>query len=314
MQVYYGYDLEHYTDVTNIVFKKCLFDSYILIPRTETERSNIFGDPYYGHLKHILIVDDFGIKHKFAANKEIKIRIDSISSQLTIENNPKLWYDKYGKLITNTNERLTELHKHLELNYGSFLDEYPEQLLSIQYINSDAKVLEIGGNIGRNTLIINSILKDSRNLVTLESSPAIAKQLQENLQINNFDSHIEASALSLVPLIQKGWNTSPLYDNNIPDGWNLISTISFNNLCKKYDIVFDTLVADCEGALYYILKDDPDILNNIHTIILENDFTDISHKEFIDEIFKVKGFTRTDYVEGGWGPCYDFFFEVWKKE
>ncbi|NDB84401.1 MAG: hypothetical protein EB127_17110, partial [Alphaproteobacteria bacterium] len=78
-------------------------------------------------------------------------------------------------------------------------------------------------------------------------------------------------------------------------------------------IEFDTLVLDCEGAFYYILMDMPEILTNIKTIIMENDYHDITHKNYIDTVLKENNF-YLDYQEaGGWGCCRDNFFEVWKK-
>ncbi len=35
-----------------------------------------------------------------------------------------------------------------------------------------------------------------------------------------------------------------------------------------------------------MLKDEPEFLNDFETTIIENDFTDIKHKEFVDEEFK----------------------------
>ena len=69
----------------------------------------------------------------------------------------------------------------------------------------DDKVLEIGGNIGRNSLIIASILKHDTNFVTLECDKNIATQLKENRDLNHFKFHIENSALSKRNLIQKGF-------------------------------------------------------------------------------------------------------------
>jgi hypothetical protein len=58
--------------------------------------------------------------------------------------------------------------------------------------------------------------------------------------------------------------------------------------------------------------DMPEILNNIKVIIMENDYKDITHKNYIDSILKEHNF-YVDYSEcGGWGPCYNNFFEVWK--
>jgi len=46
---------------------------------------------------------------------------------------------------------------------------------------------------------------------------------------------------------------------------------------------------------------------------MENDYHDINHKNYIDGVLRENGFA-VDYREaGGWGCCYDRFFEVWKK-
>ena len=172
-------------------------------------------------------------------------------------------------------------------------------------------MLEIGGNIGRNSLIIASILESNNNFVTLESDINIANQLTENRDLNNFKFHIESSALSNRKLIQSGWNTIP--SDTLQTGYTWVNTISLNELNTKYNIEFDTLILDCEGAFYYILMDMPEILDNINLIIMENDYYDISHKKYVDEILKKNNF-YVDYIEeGGWGPCYNNFFEVWKK-
>jgi FkbM family methyltransferase len=182
--------------------------------------------------------------------------------------------------------------------------------MAVKYLTGNEKVLEIGGNIGRNSLIIASILKNN-NLVTLESDIDIAKQLEENRDLNNYNFHIECSALSNRKLIQKGWDTKP--SDTLEEGYKWVNTITFENLKIKYNIEFDTLVLDCEGAFYYILMDSPQILNNINLILMENDYHDITKKNYIDDILKKNNF-YVDYVEsGGWGPCYNNFFEVWKK-
>jgi len=77
--------------------------------------------------------------------------------------------------------------------------------------------------------------------------------------------------------------------------------------------LFDTLVLDCEGAFYFILMDMPEILNNINLIIMENDYHEEAHKNYIDNVLLENGFIRHYYESGGWGPCYDNFFEVWKR-
>ena len=160
-------------------------------------------------------------------------------------------------------------------------------------------------------MIIASILKNSQNLVALESDVNIAAQLTENRDLNNLNFHIESSALSKRKLIQLGWDTMP--SDTLKDGYMWVNTISLVELKSKYNIAFDTLVLDCEGAFYYILMDMPEILDNINLIIMENNYYDISKKIYIDEILKACHF-YVDYAEsGGWGPCANNFFEVWKR-
>ena len=112
-------------------------------------------------------------------------------------------------------------------------------------------------------------------------------------------------------LIQIGWDT--IESNILLDGFKSVKNITLEELHSKYNIHFDTLVLDCEGALYYILTDMPEILDNVNLIIMENDYWDISKKNYVDSILKKYNF-YVDYVEsGGWGPCFSNFFEVWKK-
>jgi hypothetical protein len=81
-----------------------------------------------------------------------------------------------------------------------------------------------------------------------------------------------------------------------------VNTITLDQLNRKYNIQFDTLVLDCEGAFYYILMDMPEILDNIKLIIMENDYLNFSEKQYIDDVLIKNNFYR-DYVEtGGWQP------------
>ena len=209
------------------------------------------------------------------------------------------------------NSKITDIHSRLQLKHGSFRDELPEQKMVVRYLKGNERVLEIGGNIGRNSLVICDILNDHTNLVTLECDHNIANQLYENRNINNLNFNIERSALSKRKLIQQGWNTIP--SDTILNGYKRVDTITIEELQLKYNIVFDTLVLDCEGAFYYILMDMPELLNNINLIIMENDYHDMSQKHYIDSVLIRNNF-YVDYVEaGGWGPCYNNFFEVWKR-
>jgi FkbM family methyltransferase len=210
---------------------------------------------------------------------------------------------------------MESIHLKIKLKYGSLNDELPEQKMAINWLNGSERVLEIGGNIGRNSLVIASILNEN-TLVVLESDDVICSQLTENRDLNGYAFNVECSALSNRQLIQYGWETIPIDSlpfGCFPIGFKMVNSISFNELQTKYNIKFDTLVLDCEGAFFYILIDMPEILENINLIIMENDYHDIRKKQYVDDVLQRYNF-EVVYVEGGgWGPCSDNFYEVWKK-
>lgn len=298
MKILYGLSQHESIDVTKICVSKLNNNSIITIPSGDANRASHFTDPFYGSLKKIIIIDNNQV-YEFEYYKTVVINLTTKS---------------FNYIITGSNEvdeKINRLHSNIRIKYGSLQEELPEQKMAVKYLTGTEKVLEIGGNVGRNSLLIASILSDSSNLVTLESDPDISLQLTENRDLNVLSFHIETSALSNRKLIQSGWNTIP--SDNLLDGYKWVNTITLEELKNKYNIQFDTLVLDCEGAFYYILMDMPEILDNINLIIMENDYTDITHKNYIDNVLRNNKF-YVDYQErGGWGPCEPMFFEVWKK-
>jgi FkbM family methyltransferase len=295
MKIFYG-TLEKNIEVTNICFDKFKKDNKIYIPYDDCTRAVFFSDPLPGVYKSIFIVTNIIKEIKFA---NLIIHLDSNEIEIIDSN---FVYRK-----------ISVIHNKLILKNGLFTEELPEQKMAVRFLNGNEKVLEIGGNIGRNSLIISSILNscNNNNLVTLESDYDISKQLEENKLLNNLDFYIENSALSKKKLIQKEWETKQS-DELLP-GYKFVNTITFDELQNKYNIQFDTIIADCEGSLYYIFTDFPDILKNINMIIMENDYWEIEKKNFVDEFLIKNGFYQ-DYTEaGGWGPCYNFFYQTWKK-
>jgi len=306
MKIYYGVN-DNSIDVTNICMEKLNNDNIITIPSGDLNRANYFTDPLPGVHKKIIIHNDNDIKE---FDEYTQIKINTVDNSISIINNTS------NKNEINT--KIEEIHSKLKIKYGNFKEELPEQKMVTQYLTGNEKVLEIGGNIGRNSLVIAAILASSSsssgndtNLVTLESDENIAKQLTENRDLNNFNFHIECSALSKRKLIQKDWNTKPSDILEKDHKW--VNTITLDDLKSKYNIEFDTLVLDCEGAFYYILMDMPEILNNINLIIMENDYHNIEHKRYVDNILYKYGFKKIYSKQGGWGPCQNFFFETWSK-
>jgi FkbM family methyltransferase len=215
---------------------------------------------------------------------------------------------------------LQKLQNSLILKYGTFNEELIEQTMAHKFIDKNAVVLELGSNIGRNSLIISKLLTNSSNLVTLEMDKEFADKCEENKKANNLNFHIINSALSYIPLYCQhkihGEGGGYCVNMKHTDDYVECSTITFEEIEKQYNLKFDTFVIDCEGGFYYILKSNPNILANIKLLIIENDFPVIEHKNYLNELLISNGFERI-YVEKLMSesnfPCKDFFWETWSR-
>jgi len=312
MKILYGTS-DNNIDVTDICYKNLIKENIIKIPRDDNTRADIFTDPCFRMLKVIFVINEDSTILEFDYTNDIYI--DTNTNEIYVKDIP----EHIERVYSNYNEKLRDIHSKLKIGYGTFEEEYPEQIMSLRYLSGDEKVLEIGSNIGRNSLIINYILsqKNNNNFVTLESDYDIAQILKYNRNLNNFHFHIENAALSKRKLIQNGWNT--FCSDVLLDGYKNVNTITLEELNKKYNIDFDTLVLDCEGAFYYILMDMPEIINNINLIIMENDYSDTNHKKYVDSILLQNNF-YVEYSEYGcslakklFPQTFENFYEVWKR-
>lgn len=310
MKISYGVE-ENMIDVTDQAMYHFWRDGVLRIPAGDWKRANIFGDPINGVEKSIFIEDDVGKTEAYDISTPVEVLIDDYVP----ETRSHAFYHNKLKDLTG-DECCRVYHKLVYLTGGNKWDEYPEQLMTSMFLPSCSKVLELGSNIGRNTLLIASILDDDTNLVTLETVPSTVEILEKNKRDNGFTFHIVNAALSARPLVQPQgeWDSRPLMDGEDVSPTDIIpSIISFDELQEKFNIEFDTLILDCEGAFFYILQDFPTILDNIRLVIMENDYKDITHKQYVDECLVSKGFERIYVCQGGWGPCTSMFFETWSR-
>ena len=346
IRFFYGKD-QNYVDVTQQVLRTCSDGGRIYIPADDNLRGSLFPDPLYGVVKNIVVIrenqlrpgefdaaDDLGDVTGCGSSSCCMYSADTaVTVNLTDQERRELYPEpdgidqpmngtaheaRHSNLMT-VEDQITRIQAGLTFAGGSLTDELPEQTMVVRFLDPAAKVLELGANIGRNTLMIASVLQDQRNLVSLECDPVSAEMLRNNRFANRFAFHIEPSALSYRPLIQKGWQTTPSED--VPPGYARVATVTFEELLSRYDIEFDTLVADCEGALYWILRDSEAILERIHTVILEADYPSADQKAEVERIFRAHGLERiyseplvVDWDHPFPAECAESFFEVWTKE
>lgn len=215
---------------------------------------------------------------------------------------------------------LTEIQKLYKIN-GSWKKELPEQKVLLEFLKPNSKVLELGGNIGRASLIINHIIEDKTKHLVLEINPYIYNKLVKNKKNNNLKFNIFNGGLSKKPMLYKHWDSIQTNYDIIIDGYKRATTITLEEIKTKYKINFNTIVADCEGAMVQILKDFPTILDNINYIFIEHDWKKHSDYTFYIETMKSSGYKMINAVKksdiripSNWGIKEDkIFHSVWKK-
>jgi FkbM family methyltransferase len=340
MRILYGIEALQYDYTTSTFIKyiePCVFgcdDAVVVVrvPANDLERCTFFGEDRFPNTtkmiqlefddESILVVPENKSISLVYHKKSWKCWDEETKSELVptpkIKKKPVKEEKKTLATIETLDERLYKIQSQLILLHGSWKDELPEQRMVTEHVRPDACVLELGGNVGRTALVIASILNDSHNLVTVEPVTEMFTYLQQNRDVNKLSFHIEPTPLSRRRLYHIGCDTfaEELEGKEfiVPPNGTLLTTSTLHQFRSRYPLPFDTLMIDCEGAFYWIVKDYPNIMNGIHTIIIENDFTNIEHAMYVRRIFTSLGFTCVFTKSGGFGPCTLFFWQVWKRD
>ena len=130
-------------DVTNICFRFLIKCGFIHIPKGDQNRANYFTDPLLGILKSIFIYNNDELVKIISEQEEVYI---DTKTNIIHTDTPQIFIDSFIKL--------KNIQSQLKIDFGSFNDEFPEQLMAVRYLTGNEKVLEFGGNIGRNSLKI----------------------------------------------------------------------------------------------------------------------------------------------------------------
>lgn len=190
------------------------------------------------------------------------------------------------------------------LGFWQRFAERIEQHHCTTYIPQDAAVLELGGRYGVVSVCINKQLKTPSHHLVVEPDKRIHPALYKNRELSNSQFQVLEGIISnqKLNLVHNGYNTHTTSSSTGSD--TNITNLTLQQVQERYRIPFNTLVVDCEGCYNSFWKENPTFLNQIHTVILENDFTKSSTaKENIDAL-RQRGFKRvTSY----------FLWSVWKK-
>jgi len=231
----------------------------------------------------------------------------------------------YAELEQIGENRLKTIHSKLpDLVNGSREEEKEEQVMACLAVRPDDNVLELGGNIGRLSTVIGYITKESGSLWVVEPDSRHVESAILNRDNAGMDYFIFNGSISKRPIQCLGWPPESIFQSS--------NNVSFKDFQSRFccNKTITVLACDCEGALFYTLFDEPSMLDDIQTVILENDFPDtpylsetflrrgfqndfpgINRKEWVHDLLKAKGF-RTVYQKELLNFQEDFY-QVWTK-
>jgi hypothetical protein len=193
--------------------------------------------------------------------------------------------DQYGKIID-----------HLKM-------ERDEQLQAEKYLTPECVVLELGARYGTVSCIINK--KVGTNMVVVEPDIRVQDALEQNMKANNCNFNIVKGVISRVPLelINLNYWYGGYGATTEKSEVSSIPNFTLEEVESKYNLVFNTLVADCEGFLEQFLDENPKLYNQLSLIMFEKDYPNKCNYAKIADTLRANGFTCLD---GG-------FHSIWKK-
>lgn len=186
----------------------------------------------------------------------------------------------------------TIARKYTVISPKEWAKELVEQSMSMRFLTGTETVLEIGGCIGRNSLVIASILNQhGGRLVTVEANPAIVPKLLQARRASGLVFDIISKPMSRQRMIVKNHRALRIGPSDrVPNGWREVATTTYNDVRIATGInSFDTLVIDCEGSFHGIFNEFPEVMRNVNKILIENDSLDAKEAEEIHQYIRDRG-------------------------
>lgn len=180
-----------------------------------------------------------------------------------------------------------------------------EQCLVRKYVPKDATgVLEMGVRTGMTTCVLSHWLRTPRVLVSVEPDARAWSNIERNLERNGCSTHLVRGVVGTQSFVRsavnnaKGALSTQTYmpvtaATSVPAGAGharghaggtragassdtdapaIVEAFRPDELAERFNVTFDTLVADCEGCVAKIVRDFPAFVASLHTIILEADY------------------------------------------
>jgi hypothetical protein len=180
-------------------------------------------------------------------------------------------------------------------------NERSEQLSAYYFIDSSDNVLELGTRYGTVSCLL---ARKANRVVSLD--PDLSAINYATINMINHGVYFESvhGIISNKPQITKNQG----YATTTEDAeYSEIPNYSISQLQEKYNIIFNTLVADCEGCLEKVIKEND--LTNFTKILFEKDQADSCNYDYIFEYLENNGFIN---VKHSYDIGYDHFIFIKK--
>lgn len=198
----------------------------------------------------------------------------------------------WNKVVKQT---YSDLVVYNELGYKVPHLEYErdEQLLVSHYIRDTDVVLELGARYGSVSCIINKILKNKKNQVSVEPDKTVWEALERTRKENKCEFLVYKGIVSSkqYELKLNGYGSTVDITNTISDMKTIQSAnISLQDLESTTGLKFNVLVADCEGFLETFLDENEFLYDQLKLIIFECDRPDVCNYDKIKSKLVSKNF------------------------
>lgn len=214
-------------------------------------------------------------------------------------------------------EKIAQIKQKYNIVENMFFNEHSDLQMLCKHMSGDEKVLVLGDYSGYHSLVINEMLKNKDDMVTLEPYELFSSNVQKIRDDNGLVYNIEnaeiccadvceemvASKHECYPRIkyeivyhyEQFLKHDVSYEEEAKKPCNFV-TMTFSEITTKYNIEFDTIFTN--GSQCFFLHSDTcctDVLTGIKTIFLQEMRSVMPHIR--DQIFKKleqSGFNKID--------------------
>lgn len=187
-------------------------------------------------------------------------------------NEPSPFYDEYGNVIDGKAYEVTE------------------QMIGDTYVHKDAVVLELGGRYGLVSAKINARLKDKGAHLVVEPCPHAFKVMCQNLANHGAGCICYNGTISKDGMFFQSNGTASKTRYEMTESTIRVPHRTLDDIVKQTGLKFDTLVADCEGALGMFFKENDHFIGTLKMVTYEEDCHDFCDYEQIKRTLVAKGF------------------------